>query len=46
MVLEEEGVGHVGRRGSKRRAPRQMTQARVSLSLTGIVVKVGDQTDP
>lgn len=46
LVLEEEGVGQVGRRGSKRRAPRQVTQARVSLSLTGIVVEVGDQAEP
>lgn len=45
-MLEEEWVGQVGRRGSKRRAPCQVTQARVSLSLTGIVVQVGDQTDP
>lgn len=46
MVLEEEGVGQVGRRGSERRAPRQVTQARVGLSLAGVVVQVGDQTDP
>lgn len=45
LVLEEEGVGQVGRRGSKRRAPSKVTQARVSLSLTGVVVKVGDQTE-
>lgn len=45
MVLEEERVGEVGRRGSERRAPRQVTQARVSLSLTGVVVEMGDQTD-
>lgn len=39
-------MGQVSRRGSKRRAPRQVTEARMSLSLTGVVVEVGDQTDP
>lgn len=46
LVLEEEGVGQVGRRGSKCRAPCQVTQAGVSLSLTCIVVQVGDQAEP
>lgn len=45
MVLEEEGVGEVGRGGSKRRPPSQVTQAGVSLPLAGVVVQVGDQTD-
>lgn len=45
-MLEEEGVRQVGRRGSKSRAPRQVAQAGVSLSLTGVVVQVGHQTDP
>lgn len=35
----------MGRRGAERRAPGQVTQARVSLSLTGVIVKVGDQTE-
>jgi len=39
-------VRQVRRRGSKRRAPRQVTQAGVSLSLAGVVVEVGDQADP
>lgn len=45
MVLEEEGVGEVGRRGSERGAPGEVAQAGVSLSLTGVVVEVGDQAD-
>lgn len=45
LVLEEERVGEVGRRGSERRAPRQVTQTGVSLSLTGVVVEMGDQTE-
>lgn len=44
LVLEEQGVGQVGRRGSKGGAPCQMTQPGVSLSLTGVVVQVGDKT--
>ena len=39
-------MGQMGRRGSESRTPGQMTEARVSLSLTGIVVEVGDQTHP
>lgn len=39
-------MGQVGRGGSERGAPRQVTQARVSLSLTGVVVQVGDQAEP
>lgn len=39
-------MGQVGRGGSERRAPRQVTQAGVSLSLTGVVVQVGDQAEP
>ena len=45
LVLEQERVGEVGRRGSEGRAPRQVTQAGVSLSLTGVVVEVGDQAE-
>lgn len=36
----------MGRRGAERRAPGQVTQAGVSLSLTGVIVEVGDQTEP
>lgn len=36
----------MGRRGAKRRAPGQVTQAGVSLSLTGVIVEVGHQTEP
>lgn len=36
----------VGRGGSEGGAPGQVTEAGVSLSLTGIVVEVGDQADP
>lgn len=39
-------MGQVGRRRSERGAPSQVTEARVSLSLTGVVVEVGDQADP
>lgn len=46
LVLQEEGVGQVGRRRSERRAPRQVSQARMSLSLTGVVVQVGDEAEP
>lgn len=42
MVLEKQRVGQVGRGGSKGGPPGQVTEARVSLSLTGVVVKVGD----
>lgn len=40
MVLEEERVGQVGRRGSKGRAPGQVIQTSVCFSLTGVVVEV------
>ena len=39
-------MGEVGRRGPEGRAPRQVAQAGVSLPLAGVVVQVGDQTDP
>lgn len=45
-MLEEDGVCKVGRRGSKGRTPGQVTQAGVSLSLTGIVVQMRDQANP
>lgn len=38
-------MGEVGRGGSERRPPGQVTQAGVSLPLAGIVVEVGDQAD-
>lgn len=46
LVLQEEGVGQVGRWRSERGAPGQVTQARMGLSLTGVVVQVGDETEP
>lgn len=45
LVLEEEGVGQVGSRGSKCGAPRQVAQAGMSLPLAGVVVEVGDQAE-
>ena len=45
LVLQEEGVGEVGRRGPERRAPGQVAEAGVSLSLAGVVVEVGDQAE-
>lgn len=45
-MLQKQWVGQVGGRGSERRTPCQVTQAGVRLSLTGVVVEVGDQADP
>lgn len=44
LVLEEERVRQVGRRGGEGGAPRQVAQARVRLPLAGVVVEVRDQT--
>lgn len=44
-MLEENGMRNVGRRGSKSRTPGQVTQAGVSLSLTGVVVQMRDEAD-
>lgn len=44
LVLEEERVCQVGRRGGEGGAPCQVAQARVRLPLAGVVVEVRDQT--
>lgn len=46
LMLQEDGVCKVGRGGSKSGTPGQVTQAGVSLSLTGIVVQMRDQANP
>lgn len=46
LVLEEQRVAEVGRRGREGRAPGQVTQTRVGLPLAGVAVQVGHQAQP